>query len=192
MNLQTNSWHAKLYLFYFGTGYSWNEDKEEVLNRLPKNLCPYVWKLFLGILLTPIMLPFYFFASFIYFVGDLIAPHWDFDMIKDELKETGLLSKSGVLCFFTTVVTLLIPSILVGMICIFWSKNGTIMKLGVLGWTIFVIAGTAAVIYYFSTREKKPKGEKKKYLLTEFIKAKYNKNCPIIEWDKNEQKSETT
>jgi hypothetical protein len=139
-------------------------------NTLPPNLCPYFWKLVLAIVTLPITVfsfPFTNNRSF----GDRFGNF--FAIVFCEL--------------FTAAVGLLVSS-LFGWV----DPNGPVnlKNLGianVVGLSVFAIVAVVGYIgHLISSKKENSKSivkEKKPSIIIEYIKAKKNKHCPMIEWE---------
>jgi hypothetical protein len=186
MKANKNSISARLYRWFYFT------------DEMPSNLCPYFWKLVvaytlilpLGILCTPILLDR---AQKFFETED-----WFQRIIGSALIWAALFL--GFVAIFSPI-TLLIWG---------WFAEKTIFNtwqfVGLVTWgVVLVIALVSAIMYFISIRKKKklkysrefiwdedgnwvpnpdyvPHVEKPN-LLVEFIKAKYNKYCPKIDWE---------
>ena len=162
MKANKKSIHTKLYKFTYKSN-------------LPDNLCPYFWKLVAGILM---------------FIPNLILqlPTLLFELV-------GLLFryKSGNDCTdrriygFVTYMSIAVLSIY-GSITYHWFKamfNTYSYDWGWanLGWFINgVIIFFLLRYFYLRLRPSKSYEEKQPSIIIEFVKAKYHKYCPKIDW----------
>lgn len=179
MKLNTKSWHFFIYRLAYGTPPAYS---------MPTNFCPYFWKgIVLGSLLNlifvPIALPFMFLT-------------WVYNKVPggktDNILEDGIMSKN--LAFSIAIDAGLI--FLFCMVAMWWRlhvKESTIMIIGIVGWVIGLII-TVAVIYHnwkenhiYTYSHKK---EKKPSIIKIAIKAWYNKHCPIIKWEGEEENND--
>lgn len=174
MNLNRNNFSAKLYRWFYNV----------VKEKMPSNLCPYFWKLLtayvFSIPLIIITLPFeIFFGKFGKYNESIGERLWVSFVI-------------WVICFFASSA-LTSVSVLFG----YWPEENTfiihIIHVGLLVWGLAVCVGLLIPITYIikKIREPKPKTtvddilpkEKKPNIVVEFVKAKYNRYCPKIDWN---------
>lgn len=165
MKLSKNSWHHWLY-------------EHTYQNRVPKNLCPYFW----GLVAACVMfIPLTIWYG-IYMVCFLIADKKDFEY-PTYLEET----------FGIALVFNIMGGLVFCMTDMFWRlhtkhSEDVIFILGGVGWGILVIIGIVLLVNYIGNRKSNkptkynPPKEREPSILAEFIKAKYNKMCPFIEW----------
>ena len=178
MKLDINSVSAKLYRWVFAT------------NRMPKSLCPYFWKLVLmWIILAPyVLLSLPYVVIHLNDEGERFSKGDSFgEKPVSGLFMWGILYLVGVMIF---------------SISVFWAEfpkdsfPQNMQILGILLWIIAIGFGTWegvkwAIQAYKDSKvkydergfriweEPKPKPDS---ILVAFIKAKYNKYCPKIEW----------
>lgn len=50
MKIHTTDWHYRLHRYVYGNG-------NHAINQVPKNLCPYFWKIMLALLIVPVSIP---------------------------------------------------------------------------------------------------------------------------------------
>lgn len=167
MKLQTNSWHYKLYKFYY--------------QKLPpNNLCPYFWKLLFAIITV---IPFSIIA-----LPALIIYSKDKESIGIRMRDSIILYL--ILCVFITMC------FTIAWLFIRWntsenSLRNNLVVVGFVFWTVTIIFGMIYLIkeiiipyfeniFYSSTKSRK---KKSKNIVVEFIKAKYNNYCPMIVWE---------
>lgn len=171
MKLKFNSPIAKLYRWYY--------IKEE----MPESLCPYFWKL---VLMWVLIVPYIIFSlpMIIFKKSDSV------DSCIDRCTSGVLL---WVFIFFTLDA--------IFSISVFWhlypdgTLLGVLQTLGLVFLVVYIVVIIACFIFYIIEKHdysyKKPpvktKKEKRPSIIVEFIKAKYNKYCPRIEWDKPNQ-----
>ncbi len=184
MKLSTSNLTTKLYLWFYG--------KTE--RELPTNLCPYFWKLVLMFLL---IVPYSVFC----------VPVIIYEVVMKLWKNEDSDSQNGerILFSFVTYLGLTILSSLVVAITLFWNsyphKTNPILNnlsiLGVMLWFVILVVGSYHLIkgiYEYireKNHEKKFKYDENGYriypepkvnIVKEFVKAKYHKYCPRIEW----------
>lgn len=159
MKIKRNSLHARFYKFMYCT------------NTLPLNLCPYFWKLVLAIVTLPItVFSFFPFVKNNYF-EERFGPVWIFAICELLTASIGLLVSS----FF-------------GWIDPHGPAN--LKDLGIanaVGLSVFAIVAVVAYIRHLISSKKENSNsiakEKKPSIIIEYIKAKKNKHCPMIEWE---------
>lgn len=166
MKASIKSIHAKLYHFTY-----WHE--------LPSNLCPYFWKL---VWATIIFIP-----NLIIQIPSLVVMifnknHGMYDC--SERREVSGVIYFGLLILFIYVFA-----------SIHWFKAmfdfySYDQVLANVGWIFNFIIAIGVCVWII--KEKKPfrknikigiREEKKPSIIIEFIKAKYNKYCPKIDWE---------
>jgi hypothetical protein len=181
MKLNSNSISSKLYRWFYGT------------KELPNNLCPYFWKLVLAWL---VLIP-YSLVCLPVIITEILD--------KDYRYNDNSTGKRIGLSVITYALLFGICS-MIAFIGVFFIKPEKdtlyeVMALGgfvlwALGFIFGIIEGTKALKEWNQTRKIKydengyriwdqPK-EEKTYLVVEFIKAKYYKYCPKIEWVKDD------
>lgn len=177
MELKRNSISARVYRNFYET------------SRMPESLCPYFWKLVaawpLTILFFPLILPF------------LIA-----DKFKGESDDTrmpfpaqaliGLIMYAVVFCVFCIGVT-------ISSMWITYYRGTHWYEWYLTGFVAMFVALVGSIVFLISKlkerrRQKRmesrydengnylPTEEEKPNILVEFVKAKYNKYCPKIDW----------
>lgn len=182
MKLSKKSWHSWVYQFFYGFD-----------NDMPGNLCPYFWKLVLALIL--------FIPCFIIqlptMIGESIFNRSGGRNNNDYVYRQGVFSTElnpVILGLFVNVMLFFI----VGMVGMWFNLSGdnALFVGGVIGWvialvTFFVWAKQEDKWHeWFSRKHDGEVGgvvatiEKRPNILTEFIKAKYNKYCPKIDWKK--------
>lgn len=167
MKLSTNSWHSKLHEYMYA-------------GDLPKSLCPYFWKLVIGVLLvipvTIIYLPFFLFYSPKKFDGLI---HWRLAVGIGTANAIcvlvcGILWLIGIRTYLTEIFALI-----------------ALLAIGIFT-VIMTITGIGILVEKIPSKRKprKPKLRKdpKPNLLLEFIKAKYERYCPKIYWMSEERR----
>jgi hypothetical protein len=178
MKLNSNSISSKLYRWFYGT------------NDLPNNLCPYFWKLvFAWFIVIPYSL---FCVPFI--LMELFDKNYKFTdnstgkRIGYSLLTYSLLFFVG--CMLSSIVWFFIQP----------EKGSFYNFMGALGFLLWVASIIIGVVEGYKAYKEwnynrkikydengyriwnQPK-EEKTYLVVEFVKAKYNKYCPKIEWN---------
>jgi len=178
MKLNQNSISSKLYRWFYGT------------KILPNNLCPYFWKV---VLMYLTIIPYTLFS-----IPVVVYDMFDKDYSNGERKTGDRLGISAGVYIGILTVTSLITAI-VGFFTPIETKSfwEFCQVLGCIVWfALIVFGGIEGVKYlreysttdesYYSETEKKWVYKKTKVnLTTEFIKAKYNKYCPKIDWIDN-------
>jgi len=182
IKLSEKSWHAKLYALMYG------ED-----GGLPKNLCPYFWGV-MAALVSVVPFALFFMPTHIFsWVRKLIY--------KDEANS---LFSEGYISTLFFVALVLNAAILVGFSMVYmWFQpfvlvNGqykftTFQIIGSLSYLTGVIFGIVTLSKYIQEKARKNKRknwqdgsyipkEKTPNILVEFIRAKYKKYCPKINW----------
>jgi hypothetical protein len=170
MTLNLDSVSARLYRWFY--------DKEQ----MPDNLCPYFWKL---VLMWLMILP--------YMVVTL--PVQIRTKFRQKPIDETIAYTIGV---YILLAMLVIYSIL--PIHLFFGVDGWFIDGALPGsaglWTVTIALGIFGLIEFLRKKYKKSKRMydsygrkiyypiKKPNIIVEFIKAKYNKYCPKITWDK--------
>ena len=173
MKLNINSVSARLYRWFYSTA------------QMPQSLCPYFWKL---VLMWVFIVP-YTIISLPCILMDLKDP---------DHKTTGERAGVGIILWFILFMLISMLSWF-GLFfatptkdSIWWHAIGA----GLIGWGVAFVFGCVALFKW--SKEKwdnrrikydedgyriweEPK-EKQPSIITEFIKAKYNKYCPKIDW----------
>jgi len=163
-NLKKNSWQTALYKYFWNT------------NKLPDNLCPYFWKL---VVMYICIIP-YAILSLPFHVIDYFAS----DDSRDEIPTLGV-------AFIGALIYIALSMIVSMILMWFFPDVGLIKGLGIGGFALSAIGLLIWLVETIKARrqnreikdfyngiERKPK----KYVAIEFIKAKYNKYCPTINW----------
>ncbi len=175
MKLNQNSLSAKLYRWFYGT---------EVM---PTNLCPYFWKLV---------------AAYI-FAAPLAIWTAPYSVIyKDDEDRVPISERLGI-----SFIAWIIIGLVVSMISVFGlffkipekdSLYWVSTMLGFASWGAVLVLSISELVKYISEKIEDRKyrkvgrlqngeliiREKKPNLAVEMIKAKYNKYCPQINWEK--------
>ena len=180
MKLSTSNLTTKLYLWFYG--------KTET--DLPTNLCPYFWKLVLMFLL---IIPYSVFCVPV-IIYEVVMKLWKNE---DSDYETG----DRIVFSLFTYLGLIVLSSLIIAVTLFWNvysekQNPFLFKMSVLGvmsWAVAIIVSGYHLVKYILNRisESKIKYDENGYriypepkvnIVKEFVKAKYHKYCPRIEW----------
>lgn len=175
MQLNKKSWYVIYYKWFYTT------------DMLPYNLCPFFWKLVIALLLSPLELlaiPSLFLLLHrikkdrrVYTEYTAVSSSFDNQMYVNDgdYKPRHLI---GVL-IFTLCATLYCS------IAMWFTTNTIIFTIGALGicsLTVIIFAILVTLYLDYRRGKKDYNVEKKKYIITEFVKAKYNKYCPQITW----------
>lgn len=177
MKLKSNSISSKLYRWFY------------VTKELPNNLCPYFWKLVLAWL---VLIPYSLFCLPV-ILHELFDKNYRYTD-----NSTG--KRIGISTVIYGMIFLILCMILFfGLFFIKPEKDSLYGFMGTIGGLLWVISivigiieGTKALNEWNQRRKIKydedgyriwdePK-EEKTYLVVEFVKAKYNKYCPKIDW----------
>lgn len=166
MKASKNSLHAKMYEFTY-TSY------------LPQNLCPYFWKLVWAII---ILIP-----NFIIRFPALIINV--FTKVSDDCVERR---KFGFAIYFILAILFLylLPTInWIKAIFNFYSYNREYAIMGGgINSIIFIVCSFFLIKHFINKKPKRIVEEKQPSIVIEFIKAKYNRYCPKIEWETDKTK----
>lgn len=187
MKAKRNSISARLYRWFYFT------------DEMPNNLCPYFWKLVIAytliLPLTAICIPV--------ILKELKEGHYSEEDWFQRIALSGVIWGMGFLSFLAlfSPITLLIWG---------WFSEKSLFHswqfVGIIVWSIvLVVLLTTAISYVISKRKEKKRKraqeymwnedgewvpnpdyvphEERKNLLVEFIKAKYHKYCPKIDWE---------
>lgn len=178
MKLNSNSISVKLYKWFYAT------------NVLPTNLCPYFWKL---VFAWFIVIPYSLFC-----LPVILMELFDKTYEVTDNSTGKRIGYSSLTYFFLFLVGCMLSSI--GWFFIQPEKDSFYGFMGSLGFCLWgtgivigILEGVKALKKWNRTRKIKydvngrriwnqPK-EEKTYLVVEFVKAKYNKYCPKIEWN---------
>jgi hypothetical protein len=184
MRLNKNSVSSKLYKWFYGVS---------EYQGLPNNLCPYFWKL---VLMYLTIIP-YTLISIPVVVYDMFDKQYE-----NGERSTG--ERLGVSC--GVYIGILLVTSLITAIAGFFTPIETksvwefCQILGCMVWLGLILIGIVEGIkylreysttdksYYSETENKWVYEKTKVNLTTEFIKAKYNKYCPKIDWVGNDTK----
>ncbi len=180
MTINYNSFSSKLYRWFYGT------------NKMPNNLCPYFWKLIIAFVLAiPI-----FVLTLPFEIAQLFAKKTLEDFDKTPIHIRLFISVLTVL-FLICVAAVLAPiSLFFGYV----PEKGTLIQdlfiLGTFIWILVLFFGSIKLFDYLKDRYSSNSGNRKRNkvkgdnILIEFVKAKYNKYCPKIEWVDNKTEYE--
>ena len=183
MKLNHNSFSAKFYRWFF------------MQSEMPSNLCPYFWKLVLAYTLSiPVL---------------VVTSIYEIICMKDQKNKPADTPGERFILGILAWVVLFIIVCLISPIALFWTtpeKDSSLWNLitsGILIWIGAIIIGIVLGIKHIKEKRDEAKWKKKNRhnvydehgnwvgyhheepkpnILLEFIKAKYNKYCPKIEW----------
>ena len=170
MELNRNSISAKLNRWFYDE------------NKMPSNLCPYFWKL---IAMWIFIIPF----------SIISIPVIILEKINQEKFYAGNILLKILVSLVLYVGLYGITTMFISLITIwFVSKDiiihynyiyivGTLLDLFGLIWLIYF--GVDKIVNYYSFKKywkNKEEPKKESSIIKEFIKAKYNKYCPKIDW----------
>ena len=172
MKLHLDSFSSKFYRFFYET------------TQMPKNLCPYFWKLVLawtltimfGVPITVFLLPI------------LVISIFNKD-VRETLKENRYAAAvAGFIIEFVIFSFFSIPVFLLTMFGYIEYVKDTFLGRYAIGGgfvlTFSILFGLYFAIKYVAGKVKKGKHDiKKPSIVKEFIKAKYNRYCPKIDWE---------
>jgi hypothetical protein len=184
MRLNKNSVTSRLYKWFYGVR-EWEG--------LPNNLCPYFWKV---VLMYITIIPYVLFSIPVV-VYDLFDKHYS----NGDRKTGERLGVSFGVYIGIVIVSALIMAI-VGLFVTFEPKSflEQLMVGGTIFWVFLIVIGIIEGIKYlreYTTSDKSYYDnelndwvvKKTKFnMTTEFIKAKYHKYCPKIDWVGNDTK----
>lgn len=163
MKLNKNSISSKVYKYFYNK------------KTLPDNLCPYFWKLVLAYLITIIFAPFH--------VIPLCSKQY-----REDFKE-NLFFTIQILIVIFIISAIFNPLLLIWTIPTKQSLLSTYISIGIAvdGTIIFIlfcyfITKLIDLIKSISYKRVVTDKVKTDNILISFIKAKYNKYCPQIEW----------
>lgn len=177
MKLTKNSFNSKLYRWFYCT------------NELPISLCPYFWKLLMAwVLLIPVV------------VITLPVTLGEIRSLKQSNYEKYNLSMRFGMSFLIYLIIFLVFVLLTPLSLFFTTVEynsvlGSFVVGGVMGWVLIICCSIGWV--YGKVRDhirnKKRNAQwdndgkriirgKRPNIIIEFIKAKYNRYCPKIEW----------
>lgn len=183
MKLNRNSLNAKLYCWFYGQSDS----------QLPNNLCPYFWKLVLAWLL---IIPYG-----IYSLPHIIILEVFDKTYKNGENSTGFRLASSSAIYVICFILLCMGTAVATMFTTLYQGTffGHIWIGGFMFWVVTIIVliyfGIKALVENIKNKKRKVYDDygnriypvKKSNVLIEFIKAKYNKYCPKIDWVNNDK-----
>ncbi len=143
------------------------------------NLCAYFWGTFLAIICSPLILIGKVFEYLYHHVNIDVDINWPTISLPPISYDTKgkINSAIGHTVLAGSTIGYLLLCIYIGFDVLFWT--GAVI--GACGACI-LLAITAGYIRD-SYRENHPKKDKTPNIAWEWIKAKKNKNCPLLEWD---------
>lgn len=159
------SFGAKVYQRFYGLG------------NLPDNTCKYYWRLMLCL---PLLIPVKLLCAF----PRLLETIFKIDILT-EAREGGFYSKGhwAVVLGINFFVMVLSSMILVWFID--YHSHNPIVSMALAGYLTFGVS-TIAFLTLFRKRKKRAQKEKKKWIVTEWIKTIKERNCSKIEWKDKE------
>lgn len=176
MKVYENSLHAKLYKFTYN-------------NELPNNLCPYFWKLVFSSLI--------FIPNFLLQLPTLIINIFS----SNKSNDCGDNRSVGLAVWLALFILFLYGKATYNMILAMLHSYYFDSKFANAGVAIniaFIVVAIFLVSKYFYNSYKKKKTiangglyteeEETPSIIAEFFKAKYNKYCPKLEWEKKQFK----
>lgn len=163
MELNTSSISAKLYRWFYDE------------NKMPSNLCPYFWKLIaMWIFIVPMFIISYPVILINRFTNEQIFYNDD-SLIYKLLKSLVIYSIIFIIC------TMLFSFSIFYVSENFFNKYEVCYIFGIVGNLLLIVIIIALGIdTLVKCNYKKPKINLN--IIKEFIKAKYNKYCPKIDW----------
>jgi hypothetical protein len=154
MKIKRAAWHAKFYKAIY------------VTDTLPTNLCPYFWKIVLAVITLPI--------TSVSFLGKCYRFSDRFSWLFAVAFIEGIIFAVGLLL---SMMFGLIPSH--GKVN--WHEFFIANGVGIAGCAAIALIGY--LCDKLSKREHKSPKAKQPNILVEYVKAKKNKHCPMIEWE---------
>lgn len=130
----------------------------------PTNFCPYFW----GVVLSAILVLPLFILAIPWFIYSIIAD----EDIDEKLPQCGLLG----------IVIWMLVATVSGMFGMFFTKNPSVQGIGAFGWGICLLLLIITIHSYAKNRNVF-----KNSFLGNYVKAKKNKYCPIIEWKEKDE-----
>ena len=169
MRLNKNSVTSRLYKWFYGVS---------EYEGLPNNLCPYFWKV---VLMYLTFIP-YVWLSIPVVVYDLFDKQYkNGDRKVGERLGISMTLISAILALFIKVEKDTLFEFLVVGGCLFWAG---LTIIGVIEGVKHLREYSTSDDSYFDEQQDKWVTKKAKVNMTaEFIKAKYNKYCPKIDWE---------
>lgn len=163
MKLNLNSWYVWIY----------RSSYDLTVYDLPNNLCPFFWKLVLAIIMLPLS-----------WIGHL------FNIGRVQTKALVVGSAISVLIMISGMVAACQDNVkhITLKIALKYYAIGSfylVLVAVALGIVILVLCGIGHICEYIKDKwQDRSYKESKPSIITTFIKAKYNKYCPKIEWTK--------
>lgn len=141
---------------------------------MPKSLCPYFWSL---IIMYVFIVP--------YFI--ITIPYFIFNKKVNDSFLAGIFGSAVIYVFLFGIFSMIasLVYLFIGQTpqSVFWSQ---VFSTGVIFWFVILFFLFHRLFEYLWDRSlKKPEKkdtDKKLNMITEFVKAKYNKYCPKISW----------
>lgn len=156
MKIKRTSWHAKFYKAIY------------VANTLPTNLCPYFWKLVLAVITLPI--------TSVSLLGRCRSFGERFSWLFAAAFIEGIIFAVGLLL-----------SMMFGLISstskVNWHEFLIANGMGIAGCAAIALIGYLCEMLSKRNYKTAKVKEKQPNILVEFVKAKKNKHCPMIEWE---------
>ena len=174
MQLNINSKTAQLYRWFYSTA------------KMPQSLCPYFWKL---AVMWLAILP-YVILSIPVIAKERLDP--------SETHKTG--ERIGISLMIYFILFMLISMITaLGIFFVMPAKDSAYFNMviaGCLGWVVSIVIGSIEFSKWVKVKWEnrhvrydedgyriwEPVKEKEPNIIKEFVKAKYNKYCPKIDW----------
>ena len=171
MRLSNNSWHAKLNTFVYGYRYLDSVDC----------LCPYFWGTLLAILCVPVWLIGHGIARLLDVIDESGISLPRLNISYDTQRKIGLGVAYGLLFGAVVGITFGILNAITE-----YGLINVLILIGLIALAVVGLIGLALLLInlaerYNDWRYDHPR-EKKPNLLMEFVKAKKNKHCPLVEW----------
>ena len=156
--------------------------------RMPDGLCPYFWK---SLIMYLVIIPY----------SILLLPSVLISVFSDDVKNGGDSHSTRFFASMIIYVGIFVLSSLLYAPTIFWYIEdhqgilGALQHVGAGLWTVGFIIGLVFLIRWgffqlsnkiYDIRYPNYPREKKPSLVVEFVKAKYNKYCPKIDWEDQE------
>lgn len=177
MKLKSNSISSKLYRWFYATEY------------LPTNLCPYFWKLVLAWL---VLIPYSLVC-----LPVILTEIYDKEYKYTDNSTGKRIGLSAIIYGMIFVILCLI--LFFGLFFIEPEKGSLYQFMSTFGgftWIVTIVVGSIEGVKALKERNQRRKikydergnriwdepKEEKTYLVVEFVKAKYNKYCPKIDW----------
>jgi len=169
MKLNKNSFSSKFYRWFYETSI------------LPKSLCPYFWKLLLAWALVAL----FWLPAIVLMLPILIIGVFNRDvlsMLVDNKYGALLMGVIIYLALFVLVCIVFFFLTLFGVMTYVEGSNIASLQLWGGVFSAFGLGGGVSYLIKYLSKIKSSK-VKQPSILSEFIKAKYNKYCPKIDWE---------